>query len=255
MTQQEERVGSRQWVVLLALLLCLLAAVLAVEIFRAFGPSAPTPVIRPESLPANPTVETSARFTFTDSRQVTFECALDRTPFVVCGTGSLGTASYRGPLPAGTHVFRVRARSGARTSSAAAYSWVVLATPTSGSIALGPAMPVEISGRVGGLVPGVTKAIPVTFRNPSTVRIRVTALRVKLLPGSVPPGCPGAANLVLRQATGITTRAPVTIPARASVTISAYPRAPLITFRNLATSQNACKGKSFRLRYTGEAHA
>ena len=105
MTQQEERVGSRQWVVLLALLLCLLAAVLAVEIFRAFAPSAPTPVIRPEGLPANPTVETSARFRFTDSKQVTFECALDRMPFVVCGSGSLGTASYRGPLPAGTHSF------------------------------------------------------------------------------------------------------------------------------------------------------
>jgi hypothetical protein len=253
--EQDERVGSRDWVVPLALLLCVLAAVLAVEIFRALAPGPPTPVIRPDGLPPNPTAERSARFTFTDGKPVTFECALDRSAFVTCGTGSLGTTSYRGPLSARTHLFRVRARSGSRTSSAATYSWVVLALPVRGSIALGRGMPVEISGHVRGLVPGVTEAIPVTFRNPGAVRIRVTRLTVTVSPDSAPAGCPSAANPVLGQATGITPSAPVTVPARGSVTVGRYPRAPRIMFRNLAKSQNTCKGKTFHLTFSAQAHA
>jgi len=253
--QHEERVSTRHWVVLALLLLCVLAALLVVETFRALAPGPPTPVIRPDGVPTNPTRELTASFTFTDSKPVIFECALDRTPFVACGSGRLASISYPGPLATGRHVFRVRARSGSRASGAAAYSWAVLAEPDAGTITLGPAMPVEISGRVGGLAPGVTKTIAVTFRNPSPVRIRVVALAVRVSHDSVPSGCLSATNLVLDQATGITRETPVTVPARSSSTVTAYPRAPRVTFRRLATSQDACKGKSFRLVYTGRAHA
>jgi hypothetical protein len=250
----DSRVTTGHWVVLALLISVVLAAVLTIESLRAILAKPPTPVIRPDGVPANPTRQVAARFTFTDAKPVVFECALDRSPYVVCGSGRLASTRYRGPLSPGVHVFRVRARSGSRTSGSATYAWVVLAEPAGGSITLGPAMPVEISGRVSQVVPGVTKAIPVTFRNPSEAQIRVTSLTVKLSRDSVPPGCPSAANLVLGQATGITAAAPVTVPARGNATVAVYPRAPRITFRDLATSQDACKGKSFRLTFTGRAH-
>jgi hypothetical protein len=87
------------------------------------------------------------------------------------------------------------------------------------------------------------------------MRIRVTRVTVAVSAESSPPGCSSATNLVLEQATGISPAAPVVIPARGTVILTTFPRAPRIGFRNLGTSQEACKGKSFRLTYSGKAHA
>ena len=116
-------------------------------------------------------------------------------------------------------------------------------------------MPFRISGDVRGLAPGATSVIALTLANPNSVRIRVTRVTVAVSADSSPPGCSSAKNLVLHQATGIGPAAPVVIPARGSVTLTTFPRAPRIGFRNLQTSQEACNGKAFRLTYTGSAHA
>jgi hypothetical protein len=116
-------------------------------------------------------------------------------------------------------------------------------------------MPVRISGDVAGLVPGATKVIELTLANPSGVRITVTRVSVAVSTQSTPPGCSSVKNLVLHQATGIKPVAPVMLPARGSVTLSTFPRAPKIEFRNLQTNQDGCKGASFRLTYTGSAHS
>jgi len=116
-------------------------------------------------------------------------------------------------------------------------------------------MPFRISGDVRGLAPGATSVITLTLTNPNSVRIRVTRVTVDVSPESSPPGCSSAANLVLQQATGISAAAPVVVPAHGAVTLTTFPRAPRIGFRNLQTSQESCKGKSFRLTYTGKAHA
>jgi hypothetical protein len=97
--------------------------------------------------------------------------------------------------------------------------------------------------------------IALTLMNPNSVRIRVTRVTVAVSPESSPPGCSSAKNLVLHQATGITSAAPVVIPARGTVALTTAPRAPRIGFRNLPTSQEACKGASFRLTYSGRAHS
>ena len=91
--------------------------------------------------------------------------------------------------------------------------------------------------------------------NPSTLPIYVTSLTVRIAPESTPSGCSSAANMVLHQATAITSKTPVRVPAHRAVTVTRYPRAPELSFENLHTSQNACKNKSFTLVYTGTAHS
>src|SRR5262249_27574460 len=148
-------------------------------------------------------------------------------------------------LAVGPHTFQVRARSGSKASAAASYTWLVLGSPASGSAAgLGATAHVQISGRVSGLVPGMTRAIRVTLTNPARAPIHVTSLTVRIAPDSVPRGCPSATNLLLRQSTGISAKTPLTVPARSSVTLTRYPLAPRITFRNLPVSQDACQGRT-----------
>jgi len=60
---------------------------------------------------------------------------------------------------------------------------------------------------------------------------------------------------VLYQATGISSAAPVTVPAGGAVAVTTFPRAPKIGFRNLRFNQDACKKATFWLTYTGSAHS
>jgi hypothetical protein len=116
-------------------------------------------------------------------------------------------------------------------------------------------MPFHVSGNVSGLAPGVLKVIVLRLENPSSVPIEVTRVRVSVSAASSPSGCSSGANLVVQQAVGITAGDPVAVPARGSVTLARYPRAPRIALRDLGTNQDACKGKTFRLTYAGSAHS
>ena len=79
--------------------------------------------------PANPTNQTSASFTYTNSQAgVTFECSLDGASFAACPSSGI---TYKGPLADGSHSFKVQAVSGKKTSSAASYSWVIDTKPPS----------------------------------------------------------------------------------------------------------------------------
>jgi hypothetical protein len=104
----------------------------------ASGPPAPTIV----SGPQNPTNTTSASFGYSDSQSVTFQCSLDGSSVVTCGSGQSGSITYNGPLSQGSHTFQVQAASGNKTSSATAYTWTVDTTrPTVSSINLASANP------------------------------------------------------------------------------------------------------------------
>ena len=115
-------------------------------------------------------------------------------------------------------------------------------------------MPFAISGSVSGLAPGATKVIVLGLTNPNSVPIHVTRVTVAVSAESSKPGC-SSANLVLHQATGISSAAPVTVPAGGNVLVTTFPRAPKIAFRNLSSNQDACKRATFRLTYTGSAHS
>ncbi len=87
----------------------------------ASAPSPPAPTIT--ARPADPTNQTSAHFAYADSQNgVSYECQLDGTSFGSCpATGT----TYAGRLYEGSHTFKVRALSGAKTSSASSFNWTV----------------------------------------------------------------------------------------------------------------------------------
>jgi hypothetical protein len=106
----------------------LVAAFTAVGIALAASPAVTEPTIA--SGPANPTSQTSATFTFTDSQAgVTFKCQLDGSAYIGCASG----VKYTG-LAEGNHTFNVQAVSGSKTSSAATYKWTVDTTAPSPTI-------------------------------------------------------------------------------------------------------------------------
>jgi hypothetical protein len=73
--------------------------------------------------PADPTVETTASFSFSASEAgSSFECSLDGAPFALCSSPQ----DYTSLLP-GSHGFDVRATDAAENTdeSPASYSWTV----------------------------------------------------------------------------------------------------------------------------------
>jgi hypothetical protein len=85
----------------------------------------PTPAII--SMPANPTNQTTASFTFNDSQAgVSFLCQLDSGVFNACSS----PAAYSGPLTQGSHTFSVKAQDAAgNQSGAATFTWTVNPAP------------------------------------------------------------------------------------------------------------------------------
>jgi hypothetical protein len=116
-------------------------------------------------------------------------------------------------------------------------------------------VPFRISGDVSGLVPGVPADVPLTLENPNAQQIRVTIVRAEIAPNSDPPGCASSSHISLEQPTGITPDAPAPVPAHGAVVLRTYPRAPRITLLGTAADDDACKGTSFALAYTGSAHS
>jgi hypothetical protein len=106
-----------------ALLAALAIASLSYGMY-AYATALPAPTI--SSHPFNPTNQTSATFTYTDSSSITrFECSLDSSTFTACGTTRPSTKTYPGPLSAAAHTFKVRAVSGSQTSSATSFTWTI----------------------------------------------------------------------------------------------------------------------------------
>ena len=100
--------------------------------------SPPKPTIT--SAPINPTNQTSASFSFTDSQNgVSFLCQLDGSTFSACSS----PANYPGPLAQGKHSFSLRARDAAgNLSGPASYTWSIDATvPPTPTITSKPANP------------------------------------------------------------------------------------------------------------------
>jgi hypothetical protein len=247
--------SPRRWLTLLGAF-ALLAAVGGVALAAAGGsPAAPqtsskggkTPPPAPTITQAPPasTSSTSATFAFTDAQAgVTFQCKLDSAAWAACASPK----GYSG-LALGKHDFNVRAVDAAgNVSSAATYSWKIVAD-TSGQ-------PFTISGTaLGALYPGVTRALPLTIRNPNTVAIVVTSLSVTIQPGSSNAGCDGSTNLAVTQSNVSSTNT-LTVPAAGQVTLpSGTVSAPAILMRDLATNQDACKGATYSLSYGGSAHS
>jgi hypothetical protein len=123
--------------VLAALFAAMLAGGIYVVAAALAGQTVPAPTIT--SGPANPTNQTSATFEFTDSASVTFQCSLDGAPWAACTSPT----TYAGPLKAGGHNFKVKAKNSQNQFSAeASYGWTIdLSPPPAPQITASPANP------------------------------------------------------------------------------------------------------------------
>jgi hypothetical protein len=181
-----------------------------------------------------------------------------------------------GPLTLGEHTIRVRARDRrGRLSRAASYTWTIespaaAATPVPSSPspppsstepASGPPSPpggrsfsLSTAGSGSELFPGgPPETIPLTLYNPSDEALYVTSVTVAV--SRSPAGCEAASNLRLTQS-NVSAERPVIVPAKGSVTLPAQgASAPTVQLLELPSNQDACKGASFRLRYTGDGHS
>src|ERR1019366_7119370 len=107
-----------------------------VSISPVVPPSAPTIT----SNPANPTNQTSASFSFSDTQAgVSFLCQLDGSGFSACTSPQ----AYAGPLSQGSHTFSVEAKDAAgNVSTAPTFTWTINTTPPPApSITSNPANP------------------------------------------------------------------------------------------------------------------
>jgi hypothetical protein len=208
--------------------------------------SPPAPIVAPGTaalrIPRHPpaiSTHSTARFRVDAAGEPTLRCRLDQRALKECDV----TPTYPG-LGIGTHTFYVQAQRGGRVFAHASYSWTIL-EPKPFTVA-------PLSG-IGPLYPGAAaRAIPVIVSNPNPIAITVTALRVTATGNAA--GCDAAANLSLTApALG---GGKLRIAAHDSVSLpSATIAAPTISLRELDVDQDACKGASFDLAFSGDAGA
>lgn len=240
---------ARRVVALLAALAGCLGAVAYAASPRQPAPEAPNPgragagALPKPSLRQHPdalAVSASARFAFAATgRRPRFQCRLDGRPWGTCRSPVLFTK-----LSPGSHRFGVRVAGVAGSHGRPArFRWRVL-EPKDFSIAP------RLAG-LGALYPGATpQPLPLTVSNPNPVPILVTGIAVAAGHGG--PGC-GSDNLVLSPA-GVSKAAPLEVPANGSVDLpAAGVSAPAIQLRDLPVSQDACRGKTFPLSFSGSA--
>jgi hypothetical protein len=197
----------------------------------------PPPVIT--TRPDDPNGSAISTFEWTDSEGgVSFECSIENGAFQTCSSGVTYVVDVSN---SGTHQFAVHAVDQAgNISSAASWSWKV----DSG-------VHFTITGGASGpLHPAQWVPLALTIVNQMNFTIYVTSLQVTVADN---PSCPTAANIEVQQSDIDSTLAKrVAVPANSSTLVTSA-RRPQIRLRNLATNQDACKGKLFHLTYAGAA--
>ena len=206
------------------------------------APPTPTITSSPDSSPS-----TTASFAFSDTEAgAAFRCRIDGAAFTTCTSPK----QYTG-LAVGAHTFDVQAVDAAGNASASASrSWSVLAAVSG----------FTLSGNISQqLSPGASSVLNVKITNPFNFDIMVSQLTVTVRHattknGQPNPGCDGTVNLVVtRQYAG----PPLKVKESRTVSLSDLnvPQSqwPLLLMPNLATNQDACKGATLRLSFTGSA--
>lgn len=210
-------------------------------VIDSVAPAAPTLVLKP----TNPTGSATNTFGWTGSEAgLTYQCSLENGAWFTCATPYVWKLATNNE---GQHQFAVRARDLAgNVSGATTYVFKYLKNSSG--------MPFTISGAVTGLTLGEWRAIPLRVANPNSVPILVSALTVQVSADSTPAGCPSNVNVELQQS-NVSATNKLTVPANGSVTLpSGAVSAPRMRLKNLPTvNQDACKGVTYTLSYTGTA--
>ena len=156
---------------------------------KPHSPVPPTPVIT--STPSNPTNETSASFSFTDTEAgVSFFCQLDGSAFSPCSS----PATYSG-LSLGNHTFSVKVQDNAGNQSAAAsFSWTIGVQPTVSSVSpnSGPA-----AGGTTVTITGANFAAGATVTFGGAAATNVVVVSGTQITATTPAGSAGAATVTV----------------------------------------------------------
>ena len=205
------------------------------------APSSPTISSKPDES----TTSTDAAFAFSVTDGDGAECRLDSGAWVACSS----IAMYVG-LGAGPHLFCVRAVNGSGViGPETCITWMVLPLPSTPE----PAGPFAITGNLpNALSPGSSQPLPLTISNPFEFALRVTSLTVAVRPGSTRAGCDGPSNLLITQSNTSGGSVSIVVPPRGSVTLPAQgATTPTVAMLDLPTNQDACKGATFSVDYSG----
>ena len=205
------------------------------------APSSPTISSKPDES----TTSTDAAFAFSVTDGDGAECRLNSGAWVACSS----VAMYVGLGP-GSHLFCVRAVNGSGVSGAeTCVAWIVRAAPSVPE----PTGPFTITGSLpSALSPGSSQPLPLTISNPFEFALRVTSLTVTVRPGSTQAGCDGPSNLQITQSNTSGGSVSIVVPPRGSVTLPAQgATAPTVAMLDLPTNQDACKGATFSVDYSG----
>lgn len=200
----------------------------------------PTITVRP----TDPSPDAAPTFSFTGiPTGVGFRCSLDGGAAVVCDSGSI---TYSNLSPA-AHCFSVVAVSAGANSTATSYCWNLVATVGGFTISGSPS---------ATLTPGGTpQPIDLSITNPFPFAIKVLSIGITVDASTSRPGCNGPANLAVTRPFSGT----ATIPANSTKKLSELAPTvtadqwPLVQMIDATFDQNACKGASFTLTYTGTA--
>ena len=93
--------------------------------------------------------------------------------------------------------------------------------------------------------------LPARISNPDPAPIEVTGLTASVIPDQ--PACAADPNFEVTPA-GVTPQEPLSIPTYGSATLpSPSAAAPTLALRDLPVDQNACRGTSLRIVFSGEA--
>jgi hypothetical protein len=210
--------------------------------FKVDRTAPPAPVIT--ARPDNPSFDTKPRFAYSDSEAgVTFQCQLDSGALAACGS----SVDYS-KLAFGDHTFTVWALDVAGNRSAAAnYGWTFLENKA-----------FRITGSLTSqLYPGANLPLDLKLSNPYNFAIRVTGLAVQVS-GPAPTSTTACRADVT--ASGITAGLALDIPANQSRQLSSFASMtswpagwPRVAMANTDQNQDACKGTTFTLSYSGTA--
>jgi hypothetical protein len=210
----------------------------------------PAPVLT--ATPTDPTFDTRAHFDYSDTEAgVSFRCSLDGAAFVACG----GSSNYDG-LALGDHRFQVVAVDKAGNSSAAVpsppFAWTIL---TKSSF--------QLAGSIGSLFyPGVAQRLDLQIGNPYDFALQVLSVAITAAPDAAHTACTAPANFRLDNPDSpggneITFATPVVVPKSSTRTLSqlGVPQQywPKLLMPALPSNQDACKGATFTLNYSGKA--
>jgi hypothetical protein len=199
------------------------------------------------SHPKAQTSSTTATFRLSNrARGARLECHVDRFIWRSCDE----IVTYASLEPERHRFFARAVRRRGGKNPIAYFDWTVEApvTPVGAS---GLPFAIAEAGPPPLLYPGAgTSPLPLTLSNSNPDQIQVTSLAVAVTAG--PAGCDPSVNIRVEPSPASSAN-PLVIPGNGTLAVSAA-QAPTIELVETGMSQDACRGGSFSLSFSGSAH-